>query len=293
LLAEVDRLRAIVALSGEPQTLKATIRIPPSDLDGSDLPTVAVSASGGTSVAAPVARVVDPQIASFAAMTGLCGRILPIIETLRKEPGAKAGKEELATICSQLNERGATLGTHTAARLAGAIDSLVKDVCQRPVPLSARILDTVSQAADLLGRTLSADVLPRCADLPAPSVLVVDDDKDLLPAILASLEFARLSATGCGTAADAMASVQAKSCDLVLLDIGLPGTDGLDLCQQIRALPKYERTPIVFLTGHSDPQNRGQGALNGGNDFVAKPFNMFELTLKAHVWAVKNQLGLA
>lgn len=294
LLAEVDRLRAIVALSGEPGTLKSTIRIPPPDETAEiHLPTVAVSASGGTTVAAPVARVVDPQIATFAAMTGLCGRIAPVIENLRADPGAKAAKEELATVCTQLSEKGTSVNGHTTARLANAIDALTRDVCQRSFPVAPRILDTVAQAADLLGRALSAELLPKCAALSAPNVLVVDDDKDLLPAILASLEFARLSASGCGTASDAMASVQANPCDLVLLDISLPGTDGLDLCTQIRALPKHERTPIVFITGHNDAQNRGQGMLNGGNDFISKPFNMFELTLKAHVWAVKNQLGLA
>jgi CheY-like chemotaxis protein len=244
-------------------------------------------------MAAPVARVVDPQINALAGLTGSCGRLMPIIDTLRGDPGSKVAKEELATICAQMNERGQSLGTHTTARLAAAIDALTRDVCQRPFPITPRILDTIAQAADLLSRALAPEVLPKCAGLPAPSVLVVDDDKDLLPAILAALEFARLSASGCGTATDALASVQANPCDLVLLDIGLPEGDGLNVCSQIRALPKHERTPIVFLTGHNDAQNRGQGALNGGTDFISKPFNMFELTLKAHVWAVKNQLGLA
>ncbi len=292
LLAEVDRLRGIVALTGDAGTMKATVPIPlgtPAD----ELPTVTVSASGGTTVAAPVAKVIDPQMNTFTALAGLCSRILPVIEGLRKDPGDKAAKDELAALCGQMNERSLELTGHTTARLASAIDALVRDIGPRPVPMPTRILDTIAEATDLLGRALAPEMLPRCAGLGAPNVLVVDDDKDLLGAILASLESARLHAAGCGTAEDAMANVHANPCDLVLLDIGLPGTNGLNLCSQIRALPKHERTPVVFLTGHNDPQNRGQGTLNGGTDFITKPFNMFDLTLKAHVWAVRNQLGLA
>jgi CheY-like chemotaxis protein len=289
LLAEVDRLRALAALK-ETGALKATVPIPlPEDPDGPKT----VSASGSTTVAAPMAKVVDPIISTFAALTGLSGRIPALLKRLADQPGDKNTREELSNISGQLAERAAEVGSHTAARLIASLDALVRDVARRPVPVSPRIRSAMEQASDLLGRVLSPEVLARCATLPAPGVLVVEDDKELLPAILASLEYARLEVSGTGNAEDALATINSNGCDLVLLDIGLPGVNGLDLCSHIRSLPKHERTPIVFLTGHDGPENRGQSTLNGGSDFIAKPFNMFELTLKAHTWAVKNQLGLA
>ena len=293
LLSEVDRLRAIASLSGDPTSMKATVPIRLDEEQTGTRPTVSVSANGETLVAAPVARVIDPEIATFAALTGLCGRLTSVLEYLRKDGSDPAAKDELAALCGQMHERSSGMSTHAASRLAASLDGLVRDVCHRPISIAPRILDAIAQAGDLLGRLLTPEVLPRCANLPAPGVLVVDDDKDLLPAILASLEYAHLTASGCGTAEDAIASMHAQPCDLVLLDIGLPGITGLELCTQIRSLPKHERTPVVFLTGHNDPQSQGQSALNGGSDFIAKPFNMFELTLKSHVWAVKNQLSLA
>jgi DNA-binding response OmpR family regulator len=77
------------------------------------------------------------------------------------------------------------------------------------------------------------------------------------------------------------------------MDIGLPDMNGLDMCACIRALPKHDHTPIVFLTGQDTEENRESGTRKGASDFIGKPFNMFELTLKAHTWALKNQLAVA
>jgi CheY-like chemotaxis protein len=298
LLAEVDRLRAVLAMNPEAATLKATVPILGAAPEP-DKPTVAISASGDATVAAPMAKVAEPaqqapQVPSaFSAMTGLSGRLPTLLKKIAEQPSDTATRNELASVSTQLVERANELGVHSAARLVSSLDALVRDIAKRPVPISQRIRTTIEQANDLLGRMLSPEISPRCASLPSPGVVVVEDDKDLLPAILASLEVARLDASGINSAEDALAAIHAHPCDLVLLDIGLPGLNGLDLCSHIRSLPKHGRTPIVFLTGLDGPEQRGQGALNGGSDFIAKPFNMFELTLKAHTWAVKNQLGLA
>ncbi len=292
LLAEVDRLRALAALTLDAHTLKATVPIPLTGDLAEGMPTVAVSGRE-TVVAAPMAKVADPVITAFAAISGLSGRLRPLLEQIGNNPTDSACRQELAMISSQLVERAADIKSHTAARLIGSIDAVVRDVTKRTVPIAPRIRATIEQAADLLTSVISPEMLSRCASLAAPGVLVVEDDKELLPAVVASLEYAHLTASSAGNAEDALTSIHANPCDLVLLDIALPGVNGLDLCTSIRSLPSHQRTPIVFLTGHDGAEQRGLGALNGGTDFISKPFNMFELTLKAHTWALKNQLGLA
>lgn len=292
LLSEVDRLRSLASLSSDAHALKATVPIPMTGPIAEEMPTVSVSGRE-TIVAAPMAKVVDPAVVAFAAINGLASRLRPLLEQIANSPTDSAARQDLAMVSSQLVERAADVKGHAAASLITSIDAVVRDVTKRTVPIAPRIRATIEQAADLLARVLSPELLPKCSSLSAPGVLVVEDDKELLPAVIASLEIAHLSASGAGNAEDAMTSIHANPCDLVLLDIGLPGVNGLDLCSNIRALPSHERTPIVFLTGHDGVEQRGQGALNGGTDFISKPFNMFELTLKAHTWALKNQLGLA
>jgi CheY-like chemotaxis protein len=66
--------------------------------------------------------------------------------------------------------------------------------------------------------------------------------------------------------------------------------DGFELCRHIRDLPFHATTPIVFLTGLATPENRDQSAISGGTDFIAKPFNLHELSVKTLTLILKQQL---
>jgi DNA-binding response OmpR family regulator len=68
--------------------------------------------------------------------------------------------------------------------------------------------------------------------------------------------------------------------------------DGFDLCAHIREIPGYATTPIVFLTGMTTLENRVQSSLSGGNDFIGKPFNLHELTVKALTFILKAELHM-
>ena len=69
--------------------------------------------------------------------------------------------------------------------------------------------------------------------------------------------------------------------------------DGFELCKRIRELSMHATTPVVFLTGLTTLENRTQASLCGGNDFVGKPFNLHELSVKAMTLILKTQLQLA
>jgi DNA-binding response OmpR family regulator len=68
----------------------------------------------------------------------------------------------------------------------------------------------------------------------------------------------------------------------------MPGKSGLDLCVDIREMPTNHVTPVVFVTSHSDFASRAQSTLSGGNDFIAKPFLLVELAVKALTWLFKE-----
>jgi DNA-binding response OmpR family regulator len=80
--------------------------------------------------------------------------------------------------------------------------------------------------------------------------------------------------------------------DLIFIDNELPGIDALDLCSEIRGLPGYGRTPILFLTAANKVDGRAQSFLAGGSDFLCKPFNVLELTLKTETWIYRKRFGL-
>ena len=109
-----------------------------------------------------------------------------------------------------------------------------------------------------------------------PRILVVEDDpaiRDLLWIMLDRRRF-RVSTVTDGRAA---LEVARDGFDLVLLDLGLPGVTGLEVCRQLRARPETARLPIVMLTGRDDPRDVRDGLAAGADDFLSKPFNVDQL----------------
>ena len=78
--------------------------------------------------------------------------------------------------------------------------------------------------------------------------------------------------------------------DLVLLDIEMPGMNGLDFCKQLRVMPGYRHTPVIFVTSHGDFVNRAKSILSGGNDMISKPVLPIELAVKAVTHLLKANL---
>ncbi len=111
-------------------------------------------------------------------------------------------------------------------------------------------------------------------------ILVVDDDRrlrDLLDQYLASQGFA-VQAVPDGAGMDrALAS---GGVDLVVLDLMLPGEDGMAICRRLRA--RGDRIPVIMLTAKGDDADRIEGLDSGADDYLAKPFNPRELVARIH-----------
>ena len=111
-----------------------------------------------------------------------------------------------------------------------------------------------------------------------PDVLVVEDEPDIRNLIVHHLERDGFRCRTAATGADALAAVRAAMPDLVVLDLMLPGMDGLEVCRRLRAGPSVP--PIIMLTAKADEVDRVVGLELGADDYVVKPFSPKELVAR-------------
>jgi DNA-binding response OmpR family regulator len=106
-------------------------------------------------------------------------------------------------------------------------------------------------------------------------ILVVEDNPDLADLVTLNLRDEGYAVENIGDGSLALAKLQAEPYDLVILDLMLPGMDGLMLCNQLRNRPDY--LPILMLTAKSTELDRVLGLEVGADDYVTKPFSIREL----------------
>jgi DNA-binding response OmpR family regulator len=108
-------------------------------------------------------------------------------------------------------------------------------------------------------------------------ILLIEDDTDLFALLKYNLEKEGFSLTGSQTGKGALELCRETRPDLILLDIMLPDSDGLDICKGIRKDPDLAATPVIFLTARASEIDRIIGLEIGANDYVVKPFFVREL----------------
>ena len=111
-------------------------------------------------------------------------------------------------------------------------------------------------------------------------VLVVDDDPSLLKALRIGLSARGDEVVTAHTGGDAVTQVALAVPDLVILDLGLPDVDGLEVCRRIR---EFSDVPIVVLSAYGDERRKVEALDSGADDFVTKPFGMAELEARLRV----------
>lgn len=117
-------------------------------------------------------------------------------------------------------------------------------------------------------------------------VLVVDDEPHIRDVICFAVEKAGFACTTARTGTEAMMAFRRGNIDLIILDIGMPDMDGLEVCRQIR---KTSSLPILFLSARDEEIDRVLGLEIGGDDYVTKPFSPRELV--ARVKAILKRSG--
>lgn len=119
-----------------------------------------------------------------------------------------------------------------------------------------------------------------------PNILIVDDDPQIRAVLRIALGQAEMDVAEAGDGAEGLTKAQSGRYDLIVLDIGLPERDGLEVCRALRA---SDDTPVLFLTAREDEIDRVLGFELGGDDYVTKPFSPRELV--ARIKAILKRSG--
>ena len=113
-------------------------------------------------------------------------------------------------------------------------------------------------------------------------VFVVEDDPDVNRLIRVNLQAAGYVAEPFSNVISALAKAQVQPPSLFLLDIMMPGEDGLGFCQRLREMPEFKKTPIIFVTAKSSEDDRVLGFECGADDYITKPFSPRELVARVN-----------
>jgi DNA-binding response OmpR family regulator len=279
----------------------------------STTPAVADSTGIRRSAAAPIkpsVKIVVPK--SMAAVdadtefqAGLCKEFvesLPatlttlrgLLQGLVKAEGEEARLKQLHELYRRIHAvtgNAAIAGLVHIAQMADALEALLKELYEKPRNITASTLRTIATSVDLLAFLFEYGTKPEQQDMPPPNILVVDDEAISRRAITYALEKARLKSVNFEDPNAALQLLSESRCDLVFLDVDMPGMNGFELCTKLRALAGHKTTPVVFVTSLNDFESRANSSMSGGNDFIAKPFLYMELAVKALVYVLRVQLS--
>ncbi len=113
-----------------------------------------------------------------------------------------------------------------------------------------------------------------------PYILAVDDDPEVLGTLSRALSREGFEIGRATSGLEALKMLGARRPDLIILDIIMPGLDGLAVCRKIRSENQYNDLPVLFLTARGQTDDVVAGLDAGGDDYVAKPFELAELSAR-------------
>jgi len=111
-------------------------------------------------------------------------------------------------------------------------------------------------------------------------ILLVEDEEHLNELVKMNLEMDGFKVIPETNGVKAIQRFKEEKFDLVILDVMLPGADGIQVCETIRLVDN--QVPIIFVSAKGTPEDRIRGLKKGGDDYLAKPFNLEELILKVN-----------
>ena len=120
-------------------------------------------------------------------------------------------------------------------------------------------------------------------------VLIVEDETDLVKLLKYNLEKESFKVSYATDGALALAEARRDPPDVVILDLMLPGLDGLEVCRQLRRNDQFLRTPILILSARSEEADRIVGLELGADDYVTKPFSTREVIARVRALLRRNE----
>jgi CheY-like chemotaxis protein len=217
----------------------------------------------------------------------ICGQFLEAQDPAERDRKLEAFNRKIGFLTHMTG----MAGCYRIAQLSSVFEALLFELQEKPAYLndSSRqtIAATMSLLLECLHRADQAD--EQC--LSPTTILVVDDDVVSNRALKMALSRFRLAPLFVVEPFAALEKLRYVPYDLVLLDINLPGMDGIQLCEQMRGLPLHQNTPVVFMTSYLEFLPRAQAILRAGDDLIAKPILPIELTLKVIAHSLRCRMA--
>jgi len=113
---------------------------------------------------------------------------------------------------------------------------------------------------------------------PQKRILIIEDDADIADMLGVHLREENYEICRCARGDDGLRRLEEEAWDALILDLMLPGVDGLEICRRVRAMPRY--TPIIIISARSSETHRIVGLELGADDYLAKPFSVLELVAR-------------
>ena len=110
-----------------------------------------------------------------------------------------------------------------------------------------------------------------------PYIYVVEDDDSIREMVVYALATAGFEAVGFESGNDMLPTLAKQRCDLLLLDIMLPGDDGITILKKLKQSEKHRQIPVIMLTAKSSEMERIKGLDLGADDYITKPFSVMEV----------------
>jgi two-component system response regulator MprA len=112
---------------------------------------------------------------------------------------------------------------------------------------------------------------------PLLKVLVIDDEESIIDFIKLGLRYEGFQVEAAADGEQGIVAAQRISPDVIILDVMMPGIDGLEVCRRLRANPTTSDIPILMLTAKDEVSDRILGLQTGADDYLTKPFDFYEL----------------
>jgi CheY-like chemotaxis protein len=230
----------------------------------------------------------DNAAATCAALRSLC-------QAFASAPNETEREQRLQNLYRKTHFIAATAGLaecHQLGQMACAFEALLFELIGKPAAITPSVLRTIASTVDFLALLFDC---ARHADTESPlsaQALVVDDDTLSNRLVVAALQRAQIQARSTDDPLVGLQWLKENHYNLVLLDIEMPSMDGFELCRRLRTLPGYQKTPVIYVTSHSDFEHRTKSILSGGDDLISKPVFPMELAVKAVTLSLKRQMAV-
>ncbi|MCL6638912.1 MAG: response regulator [Firmicutes bacterium] len=218
-------------------------------------------------------------------------KVQQALDTLLKDPGNKTCLNILYMFFHSIYGTGSTIGFTEVVKPAKIIENKLFDLLESGQAPEKEYLQKLKEAFDQfvekfndLKETRKAvppeELEQPLLKAPRKEILIVDDDAAMVDLLVRELNKRNFGATGAGDAAGAKKILERYRPDLIILDIVMPGSNGLELLKELRADPRFDWTPIFILSSKSSPTEIIDGIKTGADDYILKPFDVDDLVAR-------------